>query len=37
MSYVPFPRRAILPASMLITLGPTFKIDWHRGGHAVDP
>jgi hypothetical protein len=37
MPYVPSPRRVILPASMLITLGSTFKIDWHRGDHAVDP
>ena len=36
MSYVPFSRRAILPASMLITLWLTFKVDWHLGGHAVD-
>jgi hypothetical protein len=37
MSYVPFSRRAVLPASMLITLWPTSKAEWHRGCHAVDP
>jgi hypothetical protein len=37
MFYMPFPRRLIPPASMLITLRPTLKNNWHRGGHIVDP